>query len=435
MKKNITEFINDEYKSYSKYVLYNRATPSLCDGFKAVQRKIFFLIKDQKDFIKTASLAGNLISRAGYNHGDASAGSAASLMAQSFVGSNNVPLLDSKGSFGNRFINEPSATRYTYVRAAKVISYLFKDYDLCPKNPDPENPEPLFYLPIIPTVLLNGIKGIAVGFACDIPSFNIYDLINESIRILSKGFCEDVYPFYRGYKGATIQDDEGNLVQTGIYRKINEGKIHITEIPVSYDREKYVSFLNTLIDKNLISNFTDNSKEEWDIVVLLPRKSKIWDNPLKYLKLYNNINYNLTCIDENENLKIFSSPKEIIEYFVNFRVKYFEKRRLKRIQEFTDLINFNMDKIKFIKAAMEYDFKNKTKDKIWSDFVKDFVPENLEKFLKMSISNINKDTIEDLKEKIKEFIEQKKYYKNITKEELYIKDLEELKTFCEKEKI
>jgi DNA gyrase/topoisomerase IV subunit A len=435
MKKNITEFINDEYKSYSKYVLYNRAIGSVADGFKAVHRKIFFLIKDQKEFIKTASLAGNLISKAGYNHGDASGGSAASLMAQSFVGSNNVPLLDSKGSFGNRFINDPSATRYTYVKAAKVLPYLFKDFDLCPENIDPENPEPLYYLPIVPTILLNGIKGIAVGFACDIPSFNIHDLINESIRILSGGLCEDVYPFYKGYKGALIQNEEGNLVQTGIFRKINEGKIHITEVPVSYDREKYISYLNTLIDKNLISNYTDNSKEEWDIVVSLPRKSKVWEDPIKHLKLYNNINYNLTCIDENENLKIFNSPKEIIEYFVKFRVEYFEKRRLKRIKEFNDLINFNMDKIKFIKTAMEYDFKNKTKEKIWKDFVKDFVPENLEKFLKMSISNINKDTIEELKVKIKGYLEERKYYQSTTKEALYIKDLEELKTFCEKEKM
>lgn len=435
MKKNISEFIHDEYKSYSKYVLFNRAVPSLCDGFKAVQRKIFFLIKDQKDFIKTASLAGNLISRAGYNHGDSSGGSAASLMAQSFVGSNNIPLLDSKGSFGNRFINEPSATRYTYVKAAKVIQYLYKDFDLCPKNPDPENPEALYYLPIVPTVLLNGIKGIAVGFACDIPSFNIYELIDESIKILSGKQSKDIFPFHRGYKGALIQDEEGNLVQTGIYRKINETKIHITEIPVSYDREKYVSHLNTLIDKNLITNFTDNSKEEWDIVISLPRKSKVWEDPIKYLKLYNNINYNLTCIDENENLKIFKSPKEIIDYFVDFRVKIIEKRRLKRIQEYTDLIAFNMDKIKFIKAAMEYDFKNKKKDKIWSDFVKDFSAENLEKFLKMTISSINKDTVEELKEKIKGFLEQKKYFEKTTKEELYIKDLNELKEFCEKEKI
>ena len=435
MKKTISEYIHDEYKSYSMYCIYNRAVPSLIDGFKAVHRKIFFLIKDQKEFIKTASLAGNLISRAGYNHGDASGGSAASLMAQNFVGSNNVPLLDSKGSFGNRFITDPSATRYTYVKAAKVIPYLFKDFDLCPKNPDPENPEALYYLPIIPNVLLNGIKGIAVGFATDIPSFDIYDLINTSISILTGGPREDLSPSHRGYKGALIKEEEGNLVQVGVIKKISDTKLHITEVPVSYDREKYITQLNNLIDKNLIVNFTDNSKEEWNIVVTLPRKSIVWADPIKHLRLYNNINYNLTCIDEHENLKIFKTPLEIVEYFVNFRVRVFERRRLKRIQEYKDLIAFNMEKIKFIRAAMEYDFKNKKKDKIWSDFVKDFSAENLEKFLKMTISSINKDTIEELKEKIKGFLEQKKYFEKTTKEELYIKDLNELKEFCEKEKI
>lgn len=435
MKKTISNFINEEYKNYSKYVLYNRAIPSLVDGFKPVQRKIFFLIKDQKDLIKTASLAGNLISRAGYNHGDASGGSAASLMAQTYVGSNNVPLLDSKGSFGNRFINDPSATRYTYVKAAKILSYLFKDFDLCPKNPDPENPEALYYLPIVPTVLLNGVKGIAVGFATDIPSFNIYDLIDQSINYLNNGKTKEISPYWRGYKGPLIIDEEGNLVQQGVVKKLSETKLHILEVPTSYDREKYITHLNNLIDKGLISNYTDNSKDEWNIIVSLPKRSKVWDSPIKHLKLYNNINYNLTTIDENENLKIFNNPNEIIEYFVDFRVKIFEKRRLKKIKEFTDLINFNMDKIRFIKAAMEYDFKNKTKEIIWKDFVKDFPSDNLEKFLKMSISTINKDTIEELKEKIRGFIEEKKYYEKITKEELYIKDLQELKSFCEKEKI
>lgn len=434
MEKTITDFINDEYKNYSKYVLYNRAIPHVIDGFKAVQRKIFYLIKDQKDFIKTASLAGNLISKAGYNHGDVSGGSAASLMAQSFVGSNNVPLLDSKGSFGNRFITEPSATRYTYVKASKVNPFIFKDYDLCPKNPDPENPEPLYYLPIVPTVLLNGIKGIAVGFACDIPSFNLLEIIEASKNIIKKGKSKDILPYYKGYKGTIEYDSENNLVQYGVYKKLTETKIHITEVPVCFDREKYISHLNNLIDKNFITSFTDSSKEEWNIVISLPKKSKVWEDPIKHLKLYNNINYNFTCIDENYNLKIFSTPIEIIEYFVRFRINVVEERRLKRIEEYKELIRFNMDKIKFIKEAMEYDFKNKSKSVIWEDFSKNFSEENLEKYLKMSISSINRDTIEELKEKIFGYMEEKKYYENTTKELLYIKDLEELEKYYKKEK-
>jgi len=435
MKKTITDFINDEYKNYSKYVMYNRAIPHVIDSFKMVQRKIFFLIKDQKDFIKTASLAGNLISKAGYNHGDTSAGSAASLMAQSFVGANNVPLLDSKGSFGNRFITEPSATRYTYVKASKYIPYIYKDFDLCPENLDPENPEPLYYLPIIPTVLLNGIRGIAVGFACDIPSFNIKELIDNCLNVLKGKKVKPILPYWYGYKGTIENDSEGNLVQYGIFKKLTETKIQILEVPTCYDREKYITHLNNLIDKNIISSFTESSKDDWNIIITLPKKSVVWNDPIKHLKLYNNINYNLTCIDENYNLKIFENPEDIIEYFVKFRVEVVEQRRLKKIKEYIDLIKFNMDKIRFIKAAMDYDFKNKTKDIIWKDFSKDFDKENLEKFLKMSISSINKDTMEEIKQKVMEYLELKKYFENITKEDLYIKDLEELKKLCKKEKL
>lgn len=434
MNKTISDFIHDEYKSYSKYVLHSRAIPSVIDGFKMVQRKIFFLIKDQKTFLKTASLAGNLISKAGYNHGDTSGGGAASLMAQIFVGANNVPLLESQGSFGNRFITEPSGTRYTYVKAAKIIPYLFKDFDLCPENPDPENPEALYYLPIIPNVLLNGIKGIAVGFASDIPSFDLYELIDNSIRVIEGKKAKTLLPNFKDYKGDVV-DEDGVLVQKGLYKKISETKIHITEVPICFDREKYINHLNGLIDKNLITSFTDSSKTDWNIIINLPKKSKVWDEPEKYFKLNHNINYNLTCIDENNDLKIFENPNQILEYFVGFRVKVIEVRRLKRIEEFKALISFTMDKIKFIKEAMDYNFKDKNKDAIWKDFSKNFSEENLEKFLKMSISTINRDTIEELKQNILGFMEQKKYFENITREELYIKDLKELKEFCKKEKM
>ncbi|MFW6311821.1 MAG: DNA gyrase subunit A [Nanoarchaeota archaeon] len=146
--KKISEFIQEEYKSYSKYVLEHRAIPSVIDGFKMVQRKAFFLLKGQKSFMKVASVGGELISKAGYNHGDASANSAVSLMAQDFPGGNNISLLEGKGSFGSRFIQEPAAARYIYVKASGIIPYLYKDLDLCPEDPDPEHPEAKYYLAV-----------------------------------------------------------------------------------------------------------------------------------------------------------------------------------------------------------------------------------------------------------------------------------------------
>jgi DNA gyrase/topoisomerase IV subunit A len=434
LKKSISDIINTNYKEYSMYVMKNRAIPNVIDGLKPVHRKILYLIKNQNKFIKTAALGANLISQAGYNHGDSSASGAASLMAQNFVGSNNIPLLEGQGSFGNRFIQEPSAPRYTYVKKSKVLDYIYKDYDLCLKNPDPENPEALYYLPIIPVILVNGIRGIAVGFATDIPSFNIYDLINNSIKILNNKKTKTLLPYINGYNGKILNEDN-IIIQKGTYEILNSTKIHITEIPTSFDREKYLSHLNKLIDQNLIISYEDNSKNNWDIIINLPKKSNVWNDIEKHLKLVSNINYNITTIDENNNLKIFETPNELLEYFVKFRLKKFEERRLNKISLFTNKINYDINKIKFIRKAIEYDFKNKSKKKIYDDFNKEFISEELDVFLKMSVYSLNNETIKEIKEKIKEYIEEKKYYENITAEELYIKDLRELEQFCKKEKI
>ena len=165
---NITQLIDTQYKDYAKYVLYSRAIPHMIDGLKPSQRKILYTaLKTAKGArIKTASLSGNVISQANYHHGDASLNEAITKMVQPFV--NNVPLLRGHGSFGSRLVPEAAAARYTYVQTHTNFEQYFADTMVTETSVDPEDPEPAFYLPIIPWVLVNGIKGIAVGFATEI---------------------------------------------------------------------------------------------------------------------------------------------------------------------------------------------------------------------------------------------------------------------------
>ena len=169
---NISELIDGKYKDYSKYVLYSRAIPHMIDGLKPSQRKILFTaLKTAKNSrIKTASLSGNTISSANYHHGDASLNEAITKMVQ--VHSNNIPLLVGEGSFGSRLVPDAAAPRYTFVKMSANYDKYFADTMVADKSADPEDPEPEFYLPIIPWVLVNGIKGIAVGFATEIQPRN-----------------------------------------------------------------------------------------------------------------------------------------------------------------------------------------------------------------------------------------------------------------------
>ncbi|MBT6072286.1 MAG: DNA topoisomerase, partial [Euryarchaeota archaeon] len=159
---NVTQLIDNQYKDYSKYVLYSRAIPHLIDGLKPSQRKILYTaLKTAKNGrIKTASLSGNTISTANYHHGDASLNEAITKMVQSH--SNNISLLQGEGSFGSRLVPDAAAPRYTYVKMSDNFDKFFADTMVADRAIDPEDPEPAFYLPIIPWVLVNGVKGIAV---------------------------------------------------------------------------------------------------------------------------------------------------------------------------------------------------------------------------------------------------------------------------------
>ena len=91
----ISHFIDEEYKNFSKYTLYSRAIPSVIDGFKPVQRKAMFCMVNNTGKEKVMSLAGRMIIH-GYSHGDGPACQAISNMAQDFVGSNNIPYFHKK---------------------------------------------------------------------------------------------------------------------------------------------------------------------------------------------------------------------------------------------------------------------------------------------------------------------------------------------------
>jgi DNA gyrase/topoisomerase IV subunit A len=429
-EKSITSLINNEYLSYSKYVAHNRAIPSLIDGFKPVQRKAFYVVPKSSDFIKVQSVSGRLISDANYSHGDSSASQAISLMGQDFIGSNNIPVFSKKGSFGSKFIKEPSAPRYIYVKANKTYYNLFKDLELCPKNEDIENPEPKYYLPIIPTILLNGVTGIAVGFSTSINPYNINDIIkNIKLKLDNKSYIKMV-PYFKGYIGP-IKEEDSKFVQYGVYKQLNTTTIKISEIPTSLDREKYKKHLSSLVDKKIIASYEiNNIGDKWDITIKFPRVSKLLNEPEKWLKLTNTLSENITVIDENGNLVVFNNVYELLDHFIDFRLGIYQQRidyKLKKIEEEIVLCN---DKIKFITEMCGIDFKNVTKNDIRNNFEGKMTNENLEKCFDIKSYNLNIDFINELNNKIDELKKEFEYYKNITPKELYLIDLNEIEKGC-----
>lgn len=181
------------YLEYSMYVILDRALPFVGDGLKPVQRRIIYAmselgLKSTAKFKKSARTVGDVIGKF-HPHGDSAAYEAMVLMAQNF--SFKYPLVDGQGNWGSQ--DDPksfAAMRYTESKLTNFANLLISELKLgtvdWQANFDGSLLEPIIFPSKIPSILLNGTSGIAVGMATDIPSHNINEIIDATIKILEE---------------------------------------------------------------------------------------------------------------------------------------------------------------------------------------------------------------------------------------------------------
>jgi DNA topoisomerase-2 len=243
------EFIDRELIHFSKYDC-DRSIPNLMDGLKISQRKIMFAAfkRNLTSEIKVAQFSGYVSEHSGYHHGEASLNGAIVHMAQDFVGSNNINLLMPNGQFGTRLQGgkDSASERYIFTKLNTVTRFLFKKTDdaiLQYLDDDGTGVEPIFYVPIIPLVLVNGAEGIGTGFSTKIPCFNPNVLIQYIRDVLSHNEPnKELIPYYKGFKGIIEQENESRFITKGLYKQ-SKGKIDITELPIGTWNEDYIIFL------------------------------------------------------------------------------------------------------------------------------------------------------------------------------------------------
>lgn len=208
-------FINKELIAFSAYDNL-RSIPSVVDGLKPSQRKVLYASFKRKLFgeeIKVVQLAGYVSEQAGYHHGEASLHGTIVNMAQTFVGSNNVPLLVPSGQFGTRLQGgkDAASARYIFTRLSRYARLLFPEDDdplLNYLDDDGYPIEPQYYVPIIPLLLVNGAEGVGTGWSSKVPSYHPLQLISNIRSLLDNHASQNtslsnLQPFYRGFKGYT----------------------------------------------------------------------------------------------------------------------------------------------------------------------------------------------------------------------------------------
>lgn len=265
---SLSDFINVNLKDFSNSDLH-RSIGSLFDGLKPSQRKILYSCfkRNLKSEVKVAQLAGYVSEHAAYHNGESSLCSAIIGMAQNFIGSNNIQLLRPAGQFGtrNKGGKDAAASRYIFTCLEKITRCLFHVDDdtlLDYLEDDGQKIEPKYYLPIIPTVLVNGMDGIGTGWSTFIPKFNPRDVIAkvyEFVYALKEGrkTCVDpsetivssatLKPWYRGFHGTISPYDAANkrYETLGRIERIDGDctKFRIFELPINSWTEDYKSQL------------------------------------------------------------------------------------------------------------------------------------------------------------------------------------------------
>jgi topoisomerase-4 subunit A len=179
---DIGKYAEDAYLDYAMSVVMGRALPMVQDGQKPVQRRILYSmhrmgLNDKTKPVKCARFVGDIIGKY-HPHGDSSVYEAAVRMAQDF--SLRYPIVDGQGNFGSRDGDSAAAMRYTEARLTPIAELLLSELDKgtvdFEPNYDGSLQEPLLLPARLPVLLLNGVSGIAVGMATEIPSHNLTEV-------------------------------------------------------------------------------------------------------------------------------------------------------------------------------------------------------------------------------------------------------------------
>jgi DNA gyrase subunit A len=349
LKVNIEEEMKSAYIDYSMSVIVSRALPDVRDGLKPVHRRVLFGMSElgilsNRGHKKSARIVGEVLGKY-HPHGDSSVYEAMVRMAQTW--SLRYPLVDGQGNFGSVDGDSPAAMRYTEARLRKIAEETLADLDKntvdFQLNFDDTLEEPTVLPTKIPTLLINGSSGIAVGMATNMPPHNLSEVVDATIAYIENNDIEtsELMEHIKGPDfptGAIIYGTQGikDAYETGRGRIVVRGrtevettasgrdKIIITEIPYLVNKAEMIRKTAELInDKKLegISYINDESDRNGMRIIIILKKEAVanvvLNNLYKYTQLQNSFNVNnIALVNGRPRMLIL---KQVISYFVKHR--------------------------------------------------------------------------------------------------------------------
>jgi len=360
------ELTRARYLNYALSVITSRALPDVRDGLKPVQRRILYtmwqanLTADVKHK-KCAKVVGDVMGNY-HPHGDAAIYDALVRMAQAF--SLRVPLVDGSGNFGSLDGDPPAAYRYTECRLAAIAEALLGDIgmDTVPFRPnyDGTREEPVVLPSKLPTLLVNGAAGIAVGMATNIPPHNADEVCQAAIRMLdalqegrqlsSRELCRTLKgpDFPTGGRLVSTAEEIRACYETGQGTLKLRGTWHtgpsdrskqtviIDSIPYGVNKSALVERIAEVALSRampLLVDVKDLSGTDVQIELELKKtadEQKVMAYLCRHTPLQSNVSLNFTCLVPTENPEVGRPERldlqSILWHFLNFRREVVARR-------------------------------------------------------------------------------------------------------------
>ena len=353
---SLEQIMGDRFGRYSKSIIQERALPDIRDGLKPVQRRILFAMnKDgntyNKGFRKSAKSVGNVMGNF-HPHGDSSIYEALVRLSQDWK--LREPLVEMHGNNGSMDGDPAAAMRYTEARLSKIAGLMLQDIDKdtveMTLNFDDTEKEPTVLPARIPNLLVNGATGISAGYATEIPTHNLAEVLDALIYLVDHPTADldKLMEFVPGPDfptGGIIQGVDGikKAYQTGRGRIVVRAKteietlrggrqqINVTEIPYEVNKAQLVKRINDLRLARKVEGIAE-ARDETDrsglrIAIELKRGADatgVLNYLLKNTDLQINYNFNMVAIDDQRPMRV--GLKHILTSYLVFQKQVVRRR-------------------------------------------------------------------------------------------------------------
>ena len=434
----ISDFLNKSLIQFS--VSDNvRSIPSVLDGLKPSQRKVMYTVFKRKlestsSEMKVAQLASATSEATEYRHGEVSLCGTIVGLAQNFVGSNNLELLDPVGQFGKRHQGgkDAASPRYIFTKMTGLTRLVFRPEDegvLPAQVEDNQDIEPEFYLPVLPMVLVNGADGIGSGYSTKVPCYNPLDLIDLILsKLKGKTDLLALTPWYRGFTGDITLESPQKYSLTGKFT-LTGGLLDIHELPIGVWTLDYKADLEKWVEAGIIREYTElHTDERLHFRVKL---AKDVDDIVRTFKLETTIRTsNMVLFDKNGNLRRYETVEDIVDEYYGVRLDYYEQRRLAQIDVLEKQAKETSNKIRFITLVNsgELPIYQKTRAQVKAGLDKHhFTQSEGEYLLNLSVSAFTKERIDALTTRLEEVNSRIRFLTDTSPHKMWTSELSELK--------